>query len=70
MSSDQIESRVLQSINDAGQISDSGDFAAAESIEHLALVGVIKSLAASELILVEVRDRAARNPPHGLIVHR
>ena len=64
MSADQIETKVLQAINDADQIADSGIFAAAESIEHLTLVGVIKSLAASELILVEVR-RAARNPPHG-----
>ena len=57
MATDTIETKVLQSINDHEQIADSGDFAAAEAIEHLALVGVIKSLASSELIVVEVSIR-------------
>ena len=60
MSTDQIEASVLQKINEADLIGDSGDFAAANAIDHLALVGVIKSLAASEMILVEVRTTHAR----------
>lgn len=51
-----IETKVLSTINDAGLIADSAQFAAAETYDHLGLVGVIKSLAASELILVEVRS--------------
>lgn len=49
-----LESKVLTAINDDGQIADSGDFAAKHALDHLTLVGVIKSLAASEMILVTV----------------
>jgi len=49
-----MEAKVLSTINDADLIADSAQFAAVEAYDHLALVGVIKSLASSELILVEV----------------
>lgn len=48
-----LEGSLLKAIDDAGQIADSGDFAASMSSDHLAVVGVIKSLEASEMILVK-----------------
>jgi hypothetical protein len=48
-----LEASLLKAIDDAGEIADSGDFAASMSSDHLAVVGVIKSLQASEMILVK-----------------
>lgn len=49
-----IEVRLLQDINSRGQIDDSGAYAAEIGIDHNALVGVIKSLVADELISEQV----------------
>jgi hypothetical protein len=49
-----LEDSVLRAIHDQQQIADSGEYALNLSVDHLKLVGIIKSLAASELIAVEV----------------
>jgi hypothetical protein len=49
-----IETALLKYIHDNGDCKDSGDFAKELGVDHLAVVGVIKSLQASEMILIEV----------------
>lgn len=49
-----LETKVLHALNEQGSIADSGVFAESLAVDHQALVGVIKSLQASELITVEV----------------
>mmetsp|Transcript_40269 Transcript_40269/g.89432 ORF Transcript_40269/g.89432 Transcript_40269/m.89432 type:complete len:496 (+) Transcript_40269:146-1633(+) len=51
-----VEAKVLQTINENNEISDSGDFAAKHGIDHNVVVGTIKSLASSELITVQDID--------------
>eukprot|EP00798_Chlamydomonas_sp_ICE-L_P020758 gene20758-27578_t len=51
-----LESLVLKSINDGGCIDDTGDFAKQNGADHLATVGIMKSLQASEMITVEDID--------------
>lgn len=50
-----IEAALLQALAEGGSIADSGDFASAQGQEHLKVVGVIKSLEAAEMVVVEVR---------------
>ena len=52
-----IEGKLLLSIHENGEVKDSGEWANSAQVDHQALVGVIKSLMASELIVVEVRCR-------------
>lgn len=51
-----LESGLLQGIDEAGSILDTGAYAESQDIDHLALVGVMKSLLAAEVIRVEVRQ--------------
>jgi hypothetical protein len=48
------EQAVLQSVNENGEIADSGVFASTAGLDHSAVVGVLKSLLASEMITLEV----------------
>lgn len=52
-----IEGKLLMSVHDNGEVKDSGEWAKLSQVDHQALVGVIKSLMASELVVVEVRGR-------------
>lgn len=59
---------MLQRLHEAGAIEDSGEFAASINVEHNALVGVLKSLLAYEMITTEVGRHvglfgAAPRPP-------
>ncbi len=54
-----IEASILRSLNDNGQVADTGDFATSTGVDHLAVVGVMKSLQVAEMVVVEVR-RALR----------
>lgn len=49
----ELEAAFLAAVN-AGQLADSGDFAAAQNVEHQVLVGLLKSLLASDMITTEV----------------
>lgn len=49
-----LDSSLLQAIDDAGSIQDTADFAEARGVNHLALVGIMKSLIAAEMITAEV----------------
>lgn len=49
-----LESNILQAIAKDGSIADTNDFAGQQGVDHLAVVGVMKSLQASEMINVEV----------------
>jgi hypothetical protein len=51
----ELEQQVLQAVNETGSIADSGALAQKLDIDHNAVVGVLKSLSAAEMILVEVR---------------
>lgn len=51
------EQRLLQQLGEAGTIPDSGHMAEAVGVEHLALVGVLKSLEAAEMIATEVGSK-------------
>lgn len=51
-----IEGKLLLAIHEKGDVKDSGEWASSAQYDHQALVGVIKSLMASELIVVEVRS--------------
>ncbi|KAL6766885.1 TSF3 [Auxenochlorella protothecoides x Auxenochlorella symbiontica] len=53
-----LESGLLQSIDEAGSIQDTGAYAESHSVDHMALVGVMKSLLAAEIILVEDIDHS------------
>jgi hypothetical protein len=52
----ELEQQVLQAVNDTGSITDSGEFAQKLGSEHNAVVGVLRSLGAAEMIVVEVRS--------------
>ena len=51
----ELEQQLLQAVNDAGSIEDTGAFAEKLQVEHNAVVGVIKSLLAAEMIATQVR---------------
>lgn len=51
-----IETALLKHVNDHGDCKDSGEFATALGVDHLAVVGVIKSLQASEMIVAQVNE--------------
>mgnify|MGYP001807217659 CR=1 FL=1 len=63
-----LESQLLQALNEKECIADSGDFAKSQGVDHMAVVGVIRSLQASEMIVAEVGASAAAadtlNPGH------
>lgn len=61
MATADIEGPLLQQLDRDGAIADSGDFAAANGWEHNAVVGVIKSLEAAEMVVTQVcaKPRAA-----------
>lgn len=50
----ELEAALLAAV-DAGQLADSGEWAAAQGVDHLALVGLLKSLIAADMITTEVR---------------
>ncbi len=49
-----LEGQLLQALNEKECIADSGDFAKSQGVDHMAVVGVIRSLQASEMIVAEV----------------
>ena len=49
----ELESALLAAV-DAGALSDSGDFAAAQNVDHQVVVGLLKSLLAADMITTEV----------------
>lgn len=51
-----LEGSLLQAIDADGAIADTSVFAGQQGVDHLAVVGVMKSLQASEMITVEVRS--------------
>jgi phenylalanyl-tRNA synthetase alpha chain len=52
---DQLETALLQALNERGTVADSGDLAKELGVDHMQLVGTIRSLQASEMIVAEVR---------------
>lgn len=60
-----LEKAVLAAVDKHGQIADSTRFAEEQGVEHLKLVGVIKSLEASEMITVKVRH-CCKSPSRAL----
>ncbi|CAI7793294.1 unnamed protein product [Closterium sp. NIES-53] len=48
-----VEERLLRALNEAGEVKDSGEWAANAGVDHAALVGTIKSLLAYEMIVAE-----------------
>jgi hypothetical protein len=48
-----LESKLLRAVNDGG-IADSGKYAESLRIDHQVVVGIIKSLLAYEMVIVEV----------------
>lgn len=55
-----LEGAILQALNASDVIEDSGDFAKQQGVEHMAVVGMIKSLQAADMILAAVGGGAAR----------
>ena len=51
---DQIEANILQTLSTQESIADSGEYAASLGVDHMAVVGVVKSLGSSEMIIYEV----------------
>ncbi len=51
-----IEVTLLRTLNEKGEIADSGEFAASIKADHLAVVGTIKSLQSAEMIVSSVRE--------------
>ena len=50
-----LERAILAAINEHGALADTGPFAEAHGVEHAALVGVMKSLIAAEMVEAEAR---------------
>lgn len=61
----ELEAALLRAV-DAGTLADSAEFAAAQGVDHLALVGLLKSLIAAEMIATE----ASAAPREGTAVAR
>jgi hypothetical protein len=55
MSAAEIEAALLKQVHADGAIADSGEFAAANGWDHNAVVGVIKSVEAAEMVVTQVR---------------
>lgn len=53
MASPELEAALLQAV-DAGELSDSAQFAAAHNVDHQVVVGLLKSLLAADMIVTEV----------------
>lgn len=53
-----IEQELLQAIYKDGKVADSGEFASKLGVEHLQVVGTIKSLQAAEMITAQVRHQS------------
>ena len=53
-----LETQLLAAIDAQGQLADSGEFAAAANVDHQVVVGLLKSLLASDMITTEVRAAA------------
>ena len=62
MAAAEIEAALLRQVHQDGGLADSGDFAAANGWEHTAVVGVIKSLEAAEMITTQVRRKRRPHP--------
>lgn len=60
MAQAELEGALLAQLHADGAIADTGEFAARVGQDHNAVVGVMKSLEAAEMIVVEVRQLAAR----------
>uniref|UniRef100_A0A7R9V8F0 phenylalanine--tRNA ligase n=1 Tax=Chlamydomonas euryale TaxID=1486919 RepID=A0A7R9V8F0_9CHLO len=54
----ELESRLLAAVDAAGEVADSGEWAVKEGADHLTVVGLIKSLQASELINIAEIDHS------------
>lgn len=66
MASSELETQLLASINETGSVADSGEWAQSRSVDHLTVVGLVKSLQASEMITVTVSLLSGvREPPWG-----
>ena len=50
-----LETQLLAAIGAQGQLADSGEFAAGANVDHLVVVGLLKSLQAADMITMEVR---------------
>lgn len=61
--SDELESRLLSSLQDVGPISSSSDFATSQAVDHGRVVGLIKSLQSDGLVTAEVLLGLSSNPP-------
>ena len=48
-----IEASILSTLHEDGQVQDTGDFAQSIGVDHQAVVGVMKSLEAAEMIICE-----------------
>ena len=57
----ELEAALLAAVN-AGQLADTGDFAAAQNVDHQVVVGLLKSLLASDMITTEVSWAGASVP--------
>jgi hypothetical protein len=55
-----IEQQLLRQLGQAGSIADTGPFAEGLKVDHLAVVGVLKSLEAAEMITMEVMTMLPR----------
>ena len=51
-----VEALLLKQVDRDGAVADSGEFAAANGWDHNAVVGVIKSLEAAEMVVTKVRS--------------
>lgn len=69
MASPELEAALLRAV-DAGALADSGEFAAAQGVDHQAVVGLLKSLLAAEMITMQVRPvcRGGSGGPARLLV--
>lgn len=54
-----IENALLGAIADAGSLADTGDFAEKLGVDHLALVGVMKSLISDDYVVAKARTMGA-----------
>lgn len=53
MAAQELEAQLLAAVA-AGEVQDSGEWAAKMGVEHLQLVGLLKSLIAADMIVTEV----------------
>lgn len=60
--SDELESRLLSSLQDVGPLSSSSDFATSQAVDHGRVVGLIKSLQSDGLVTAEVLVELSPDP--------